>query len=41
MNKDQTQKYFDLLEKVKSHCAILIYNLDEAGIDQVTEMDGE
>jgi len=22
MNKDQTQKYFDLLEKVKSHCAM-------------------
>ena len=51
MNKDQTQKYFDLLEKVKSHCAMLngekelppslIYNLDEAGVDQVSEMDGE
>ena len=51
MNKAQTQKYFDLLEKVKCHCATLngdgelppslIYNLDEAGVDQVSEMDGE
>ena len=51
MNKEQTHKYFDLLEKVKSHCATLngdnelspslVYNLDEAGVDQVSEMDGD
>ena len=51
MNKEQTQKYFDTLEKVKALCArlngeeelapSLLYNLDEAGVDQVSEMDGD
>ena len=50
-NKEQTQKYFDTLEKVKALCArltgeqelapSLLYNLDEAGVDQVSEMDGD
>ena len=45
MNKEQTQKGFDTLEKVKALCVrlnreeelapSLLYNLDEAGVDQV------
>ena len=48
MNKEQTQKYFDTLEKVKALCArlngeeelapSLLYNLDAAGVHQVSEM---
>ena len=51
MNKEQTVKYFALLEQVKKLCATLngedslppdrIFNIDEVGVDQVSGMDGD
>ena len=51
MNKEQTVKYFALLEKVKKLCATLngedslppdrIFNIDEVGVDQASGMDGD
>ena len=51
MNKEQTVKYFALLEQVKKLCATLngedslppdrIFNIDEVGVGQVIGMDGD